>query len=50
MFQKISGIEKLFGYEGRLEYLDFPSELFCLTAPKKIVEESFRVSFNFGYR
>ena len=22
----------------------------CLTVPKKAVEESFRVSFNFGYR
>ena len=50
VFQKISGIEKFFGYDGRLEYLDFPSELFCLTVPKKIVQESFSVSFDFGHR
>ena len=29
---------------------DFMSKTFCLTVPKKIIEESFRVSFNFVYR
>ena len=29
---------------------DILSKTFCLTVPKKIGEESFRVLFNFGYR
>ena len=35
---------------GGVDYHELPSEMFCLTVPKKIVQESFSVSFNFGYR
>ena len=33
-----------------MEYHELPSKMFCLTVLKKIVQESFSVSFNFGYR
>ena len=33
-----------------MEYHELPSEVFCLTVPKKIVQESFSVSFDFGHR
>ena len=44
MFQKFSGIEKTDGQDGWLEYHDFPSELFCLIVPHKLVQECFSVS------
>ena len=52
VFQKISGIEENYGYEswGWVEYHELPSEVFCLTVPKKIVQESFSVSFDFGHQ
>ena len=31
-----------------MKYHDFPSKLFCLTLPKKVVREPFIVSLNSG--
>ena len=42
------GYPKISGIRGVGQ--DILSKTFCLTVPKKIGEESFRVSFNFGYR
>ena len=44
MFQSFSDIGKFYGQEEWVECHDFPSEIFCLTVPKKIVHESFSVS------
>ena len=33
-----------------MEYHELPSKMFCLTVLKKIVQESFSVSFDFGHR
>ena len=51
-FQKVSGFEMKLCIRklGWVEYHELPSQVFCLRVPKKTVEESFRVSFNFGYR
>ena len=35
---------------GWVGYHELPLEVFCLTVPKKIVQESFSVSFDFGHR
>ena len=35
---------------GWVDYHKLPSEMFSLTVPKKIVQESISVSFDFGYR
>ena len=47
MYHKISGIEKFYGKEGgrgRRECHDFPSKIFFVSVPKKIVGEPFSVS------
>ena len=49
MYQKISGIEKIYASErGRLSH--FSVENFCRTVPKNVVGEHFGESGNFRYR
>ena len=44
VFQKISGIEEIYGEEGGGAYHIFPSKRFCLTVPKIFVGEPVIVS------
>ena len=47
MFQKVSGIEKLYAEEGNITIF---WKIFCLTAPKNFLGEPFFVSQNFWCR
>ena len=42
VFQKISGIEKIYGEEGEGGSVTIFGHFFCLTVPKNFVEEPFR--------
>ena len=39
VFEKVSGIKKIYAYEERVGYYDSPSEKLCLTLPKIFVGE-----------
>ena len=48
VLQKISGSQKVYGYEEGVECQDFPSNFFCLTVPKNAVGEPFSLSLISG--
>ena len=49
-FRKILVVRKFMDKRGGGGNQDFPSKIFCLTAPKNFIGEPFCVSESFGYR